>query len=93
MSDLYIVGIYGYRHCSLLQLHPYDSTGAAKRAIAWQGVGEAATGHLHICTPHPTERGTFVRKDNGLLLPVQQGPFTAEAWQQAQDRIWGKVDA
>ena len=60
----------------------------ARRAKAWQGVA-GQTEHIHICTPHPTNRGTFVSVDTGAALPTTRGAMTEEAYASMLTAIWG----
>ena len=90
MTDYYVIGVYGYKDCSPIHLDGYSLLGA-KRAVNWQGVGGTPKTTFHICTPHPTERGTFVSIDTGALFAANRGGWAQEAWDSFLDRVWPQV--
>jgi hypothetical protein len=83
----FVIGVYGYKNCSPVHLDGYTLE-AAKRAKNWQGVGGGNSTTFHICTPHPTERGTFVSVDTGALFAANPSGWTKEAWADFLARTW-----
>lgn len=91
-ANRYVIGVYSYKNCSPIHLDPYDAAGA-KRALAWQGAGQDTKDHttFHICTPHETERGTFVSIETGAHFPANRGGWTEQAWSDFLQRVWGEA--
>ncbi|MRN79442.1 hypothetical protein [Brucella sp. 10RB9210] len=83
MSKHFVVGVYGYKNCSLLSMEG-ATMAECRRMIAWQG--PCGTPY-HICRP-TEERGVFASVETGNLFPVNRGPFTEKAFEAALNKIW-----
>lgn len=81
----FVVGVYGFKKATPVHLDGY-TLADAKRAKAWQGVGGETP--MHICTPHPAERGTMVDVESGNHFPLNGGGWTEEAWNAFLQRTW-----
>lgn len=86
MSKLYVIGVYGYKNCSLL--HTDGRTlEECRRAIAWQNSPTPCGIPFHICKP-TDERGVFASIETGNHFAINRGALTEEAYNRALDEIW-----